>query len=279
MTVESTEGVVEDVVVQTPEQAAQAFAEGFEDDEQTPTPASPEKTETEQPAAEPEPKEAKEPEPPKLAQITEAQFNELMAKANQFDESRRQIDTLSGHIGGLKQVIEGIKQQRKTLAPGQLKRLGAEFPELAQALQEDLSDFAAVPAAIDPEEVGRRVKAEIEPLKQEVQIEILSLRHSDWQEVTSSTEFQQWKATLPQDTRTALDNSWDARFIAGKLTEFKAAKAAKDEAARKAAEASKRQQTDTRQKRLEAAVQPRGTGGSASNTKAVDDFSAGWDSA
>ena len=258
------EGVVEEVE-QTPAQIAAAFSAGFDDDEQTPPPVVEEKPE----AKEPEVKEPVEPEP-KLAQITEAQLADLMAKAGQVDESRRQIDTLSGHIGNMKQVVEGLKQQRKQLSPGQLKRVAADFPELAQALQDDISELAGSP--VDADEISRRVTIAFET-------KLLRAYHPDWKAVANSPEFHTWKAGLPTESRAELENSNDAEYLADRISEFKTMKAKADADAKAEAEAKANRQpaTTTRQKRLEAAVPAKGTGAHATSKAPKSDFQAGWD--
>lgn len=283
MTTEATEGVEVEQQVQTPEEAAQAFAAGFGDDEdaQTPTPAAKSETppaeKTEEPAGQPA---TEPPAPPKYAQITEDQFNDLMAKVGQIDEGKRQIDTLSGHLGGMKQVVEGLKQQRKSLSAGQLKRVAAEFPELAEALQSDLSELGG--ASVDPVEIDKRVETVVESRVAakaiEFETKLLRFYHRDWSQVVVSNDFLAWKAQLPEAERTKLDTSNDGEYIADKLTEFKAAKAAQD---KKAAEAAaKAQSSNKRQQQLEAAVSPRGSGGHTPSKSGVpSDFQAGWDSA
>lgn len=279
MTVETTEGVEVEQQVQTPEQAAQAFAAGFEDDEDKQT--TPPAAEATPPAAKEEPQPAQETPPaPKYAQITEDQFNDLMAKVGQIDEGKRQIDTLSGHLGGMKQVVESLKQQRKSLSAGQLKRVAAEFPELAEALQSDLSELGG--ASVDPMEIDKRVESVVESRVAakaiEFETKLLRFYHRDWDKVVVSQDFLTWKGQLPEAERTKLDNSNDGEYIADKLTEFKAAKAAKDKAAAEAAERAK--SSDKRQQRLEAAVPPRGSGGHTPSKSGVpSDFQAGWDSA
>jgi len=272
MTVETDE------VEQTNEQAAQSFAAGFDSDEQTTTPATPEvKTEPAEPVATEEKTEA---EPPKYAQITEAQLNDLMAKANQFDDSKRKIDTLSGHIGGLKQTLEGLKAQQVKIGPGQLKRLSAEFPELAEMLAEDLGALSGSP--VDPQDIDKRVQEKVEAALQKdvaAEIEILSEYHSDWKEINGSAEFAEWKNTLSPARKAKLEASVDGEYIASRMTEFKAAKEAKDKAAADAAKAAEAAKTsNNRQKRLEAAVTPRGTGGQTSSRNEQSDFMAGWNS-
>ena len=272
MTVETEEEV------QTNEQAAQSFAAGFDSDEEQTTPpvTQEDKTEPQEAVA----TEKTEVEPPKYAQITEAQFTDLMVKANQFDDSKRKIDTLSGHIGGLKQTIEGLKQQQVKIGPGQLKRLSAEFPELAEMLAEDLGGLTG--STVDPQEIDKRVDEKVEAALQKnvaTEIEILSEFHSDWKEVNQSAEFAEWKQTLSPARKAKLESSVDGEYIASRMTEFKAVQAAKEKAAKDAAEAANRQNSNTRQKRLEAAVPPRGTGGQTTSRNDVSDFEAGWNSA
>ena len=276
MTTEAIDEVVEQA--QSAEDGAKAFSASFEDDEQTTTPASAQTAE-----AKAEPKA--EPEAPKFAQVTEAQLTDLLAKAALVDESRRQIDTLNGNLGGMKQVVEGLRKERKTLTPGQLKRVTAEYPELAEALQADLADLSGGP---DAEEFGKRVSAEFEtrmaPAVVAFETKLLRFYHRDWQQVVAAKDFKDWKASLPEGDRVALDNSNDGEFIADKLTEFKDARAkrakeAADATAKTTAEALKNKSSDSRQRRLEAAVPPKGTGGNTTPTKATSDFQAGWDSA
>lgn len=273
MTVETEGEVVEQV--QTSEQAAKAFAAGFDDDEdkQTTTPAA----EVAKPAGE---EKQPEHELPRMAQITEAQFNDLMTKVSQIDDGKRQIDALNGHLGGMKQVVEGLKQQRKSLTPGQLKRVSAEYPELAEALQSDLSELSG--ATVDPVEIDKRVETAVEARVGAVSVafetKLLRFYHRDWEQVANSPDFIAWKGALPAEELAKLNDSNDGEYIADKLTEFKAAKATKDKAATEAA--AKAQTSNSRQKRLEAAVQPRGTGGHSAGSAGVpSDFQAGWDSA
>ena len=102
--------------------------------------------------------------------------------------------------------------------------------------------------------------------------------HSDWKEINKSAEFAEWKNTLSPARKAKLEASVDGEYIASRMTEFKAAQAAKDKAAKEAAEATSKQSSNTRQKRLEAAVPPRGTGGQTTSRNEQSDFMAGWNS-
>ena len=78
----------------------------------------------------------------------------------------------------------------------------------------------------------------------------------------SSVDFNGWLATLPPQEQSEFKSSWDADFIAEKLTAFKGWKAA-DTAEKLAADEKNKQ----KKQRLEAALQVRGTqrGGSGYN--------------
>lgn len=261
------------------------FDAGFDGKEQTTTPVA---TESGEALAEdaPAPTAQAEPEPaPKLAQITEDQFKALMAKADEVDQirsdSKRQIDTLAGHLGGMKQLVEGLKQQRATLTPGQLKRVSAEFPDLGKLLEEDLGELAGTQShAVDPAEIDRRAQAIVaqELAKAEVkgEIKFLARQHKDWVDVVKGQEFIDWSRTLSPDDQTKLMGN-DGEFIADRITDFKADKAAKAKAAQEAADKAKSQKPSTnRQQRLEAAVPPKGAGGHAPAPAEEDEFEVGF---
>ena len=258
------------------------FDSGFDgNNEQTTTPAASEDMDKPAPEAAP-PAASAEPEPaPKLAQITEDQFKALMDKAAEVDQikadSKRQIDTLAGHLGGMKQLVEGLKQ-RGQMTPGQLKRVTAEFPEIGKLLEEDLSELAGTPAqAVDPEEIDRRAQAIVAKAVTESEVKAetkwIGRQHKDWVEVVRSQEFINWSQTLsPEQQQQLMGN--DGEFIADRITDFKAVKAAKDKADQEAA--AKASASTNRKQRLEAAVPPKGTGGHAPAPPEDDEFEAGF---
>jgi hypothetical protein len=256
------------------------FDAGFEGSEQTTTPAAP---------VEPAPAAADasttaEPAPaPKLAQITEDQLAALMRKAEEVDqirsESKRQIDTLAGHLGGMKQVVEGLKQRGVSAA--QLKRFGAEYPEMAAMLAADLAEVGGGGQAVDPAEIARIAKAEVAQevaqLRVQVEVDKISDKHEDWVAVVNNPGFQKWSQTLTPADQQRLAGT-DGKFIAGKITEWKAGRdayLAKIEADKKAA-AAKTSKSNNRARQLEAAVPAKGVGGHAPAPAAEDDFEAGF---
>jgi len=264
------------------------FDAGFDGNEQTTTPAPAVDT---APVAQDAAPAAEVAPAPKLAQITEEQFNALMEKANQVDQikadAKRSIDTLAGHLGGMKQVVEGLKQ-RGPMNAGQLKRFSAEFPEMAKLLQEDLADVGGQGApnapsgqAIDPAEIERRVaaiaEARVAQLEVKQEVKAIARAHPDWVEVVNKPAFVNWSRTLTPADQQRLGGT-DGDFIAARISDFKAIEAAHlaNQAAAQKAAAAKAATSNNRSRRLEAAVPAKGVGGHAPAPSGDDDFDAGF---
>ena len=253
MTLEDTQTPEEEVIVATEtEQAAApsdddaAFEQGFSGVE-APAPAA-------EPEPEPEPAPEPEPQPEPEFQLTPAQAKELYERSQKFEQ---QVSKAFGTIGALKQQIDQLKAQPSQvgfkLTADKLKRLHAEFPEMAAMLSEDLNEaMAASPAApsaeptIPREDQERLINERLEQLSREKEQKILTIAHRDWPVVVQSPEFNAWKEKLPAEEREQLDNSWDAVFVADKISEFKDWKN------------KTVQTTAAKRTRLEAAITPRG---------------------
>ena len=266
MNVENTENTD----VDTPQDDGnEDFDSGFTNAEATTPPPQAQ----DNPAEEAEVTATPEPEPPKLAQVTEEQFQQLLSKASEIDQikadSKRQIDTLAGHLGGMKQLVDRLQTQRQQLTPGKLTRLAAEFPELGKLLEEDLGEALGAGQGIDPGEIDKRaqaiVSAELPKLVVQMETKLLRLQHRDWVDVVRSPEFKAWELTLPPAEQAELKSSNDGEFIADKITQFKGTKTSKAPAP-----------GASRQRRLEAAVTPRGTGGHATASTDEDEFNSGF---
>lgn len=257
MTLEETQVPEAEVTVATEtEQAAApssddddaAFEQGFNDVE-VPAPEP-------EPEPEPEPPAAPEPPPEPEFQLTSAQAKELYEKSQRFEQ---QVSKAFGTIGALKQQIDQLKaapqpsQAAIKLTADKLKRLHAEFPEMAAMLSEDLNEALAVAPTADvpPPPVGvpdleQKFNERLEQMSREKEQKLLTIAHKDWTNVVSSPEFNAWKEKLPTADREQLDSSWDAVFIADKISEFKDWKN------------KTVQTTQAKRTRLEAAITPRG---------------------
>lgn len=275
MTTEAAEQVLE-VSDEAQEEAAfnAVFADGGNEQpdpepEQTAEATSPEVTDTateEQPPAQDE-------SPVLLAGLTEDQVKDLLLKAGKYDELGSQVQKIFGRLGAFNDTLNTLKQRSSSgvqLTPEKFKRLGQQFPELAEMLSADLSEAIGTGAgsAFDPKQVDDLVTSRLTAKEQEIQRQMesrwLKKQHRDWEGVVSSTDFNLWKDNvLPQEDRQQLENSWDADYIADKLTAFKEWKAA---------QAKPQNQTqENRQKRLESAVLPRGK---TSTTTPIDEEEA-----
>ena len=196
---------------------------------------------------EPEPKPEPEPEPI----LTPEQARELLETVAALKQRDAKV---FGTIGSLKQQLDAIKSQPTPqavkLTADKLKRLSAEFPEMAQMLSEDLSE-ALQGGTIDPGQVSelveQTVSSRLEQTSRSYEAKFLSIMHPDWKQVVASPEFEAWKQTLDEEERDQLLNSWDAQFIAEKISAHKDWKN------------KTVQNKQTNQRRLESAITPKGS--------------------
>lgn len=192
-----------------------------------------------------------EPETPRIAGYTEDELRELLEDAKEVRKLREREAKVFGTLGSLKQAVDQLRQQAPA-APaavaitGQLKRLSAEYPEMAEMLTEDLKEALGSGAAqVDTTSVERVVIDRMEQDRREQKQEMLSLVHPDWREIAASNDFEQWKVGLPPDELHIVETSWDTASVSRVLTKFKQWRE------------SATQSKQTRQARLEAAVAPK----------------------
>lgn len=214
--------------------------------------------------------EPETPPEPRIAGYTEEELRTKLELVAEVAEKFKQRDEkIFGTIGGLKQQFEELRS-RAPSQPGvnitrdSLKRLGAEFPELADMLAEDLSQVSVSGPVTNTG--ADEFKTALAEASKAYETKLLTVMHKDWRSVVASPEFSEWKNTLPEDERNELESSWDALFIGEKVAAFKATRVADEEAKRKKAQ------------RLEAAITPRGTTGATSQSD-NDAFVAGFKSA
>ena len=251
------------------------FNAGFDE---APTQAAPEPT--------PEPEVIPEPEPqPEFAQITRNEYEALRAQAAQVDNLKRGIDTSFGKIGGIERVLRELQERTPRgvsveITDDIVEDMRTEYPDLAgstlnafKKFAEKLTGLGSQAPTIDANVINTMVDQRFNPVlekvdervSQAVEKRMLARTHKDWQQVVASQEFKGWAGKQPAEFTTELYNSWDADFIGEAISKFKES--------RKRSEA----QIQSRQKRIEAAVTPRSTGGHApvSNSE-LDEFNAGF---
>lgn len=214
---------------------------------------------------------APEPEPPKLiAGYTEEQIKELVSTV---DAMKQRESKIFGSMGALRQTIDSLKSQPQASAPSvnwsadKLKRMSAEFPELAAILAEDLNGMSVSSGNPNIEQlIDTRVKSSLDKSSQAYEAKLLTVQHRDWRQVVASDDFVGWKESLAPEEKAELDNSWDAEFIGGKLSQFKDWKAKTS------------QSKQTNQRRLEAAITPKGGASGKPASTDADAFLSGFKS-
>ena len=215
--------------------AEAAFAAGFSNEEPV-----------KEPPAEPA---------PQTVVLTAEELADLKAKAAEIDKLKEREQRIYGTLGSLKQSIDQLRNQPRPSATAvqvtkaNLSKLSEMFPEMADALAQDLNGVLHT-GSVDPAQfeqaVENRLNERLQQTQQMFETKVLSVVHPDWRQIVPSEDFQRWKQNLPEEVRTELDNSWDAEFIGSKLSEFKDWKG----------KATQGQQA--KQRRLEAAITPRG---------------------
>ncbi len=218
-------------------------------------------------------------EQPKYAQITEAQWNELVAKAARVDDieatTKKGLDTAFGKIGGFSQQMTEIKASIPagigSVSAEDLKSLEDVLPEIMPGLVEGIN--AALKKGgkpMDTAEIETRFQERLAQsqaaIEHKFEIRLVDMAHPDWREQVNLPEFETWKASKPADYQEKL-LGWDGPFVASALTEFKAVVAKA-----KAAEVAKSK--STRREIIDGAVAPRGTGGHEAKPE-EDHFMAG----
>lgn len=222
-----------------------------------------------------------------------AKVDELeMALTRQAQELRRaygKIGELNSHLRQLMKAPtkRGIKQAELKFA-----RLEEEYPELAQALKEDLAQvLGAAQEEVEQKEEPQEVKAEKSgdgmsqsqyppqipeevlqqrefQLRVEYEKKLLASRHPDWEQIAQTPDFRIWLASQPPEIQQVAMTSYSADELSAVFDLYKQARQVLEAKARQGA---------TKQKRLETAVPV-----SSSSTAAppvsdeLDDFLAGF---
>lgn len=283
---------------QTDKEVADAFAAGFTDTPQQ-TEAKPEPVATEQQeSAEPSTQAVEEPQPeekaetqPETVTITAEQWKSVQDKLAEIDSfkerSTRLVDQSFGKIGELNRTLQQLqpmvnKAGGVKLSAASLKRLGTEFPEMAQMLAEDLSEaLGAAPQEEKP--VEQKPEVEAAPAVPTVEIKhLLSIdkAHPDWRDTIRSEDFNKWGNSLPAGMFESIVTSNDYETVITALDAFKVYQqkqlAAKPRGTEVPAESPVPPKKQNVTKRLEAAITPRGTASTPSSLTDGDLFRQGF---
>lgn len=278
-------------------EADAAFAEGY-DDKPTETPAA---VKPEAAAKEDLKPEAVKAEPAKEVPAAEPTLQDLLARLDKFEQGHGKIqqthDKLAGHIGRLERSYREIESKMATGQaaaktvddaptqaaikaasddPQEWSTLKAQYPEWAAATEKMV---AARAPSFDVNAFEAKVNAAIDGKTAEMQSRIidssLNAVFPGWRTEVASPAFAAWMATQADDVK-ALSASADIGDAARMLKLYESSKAAPAPAASHADQQAAPKEPSPREKRLAAAVNPKGTGGHAPGRTELDEFEAGY---
>lgn len=283
----------EPTVVYTPEEQA-AFAAGFEG--KTTDPADVVKT-GDEPEVTTEPVKEEPVLEPKVVQLTEDKYQELLAQAGTISDVKVALEQLKGKtfgtIGGLERTITELKSaisSGKTveLAAEDLAELREVYPEMTVELEKGLARILGKvkggSAPLDAAALGPMVKPFIETavqtakeeVRRESALERLADRHPTWTEIVglegSTTPFRTWlKEKKTPEQQAAIMDTWNPKAAGDVIDEFL-------EHQKKTNTPPKRKtEADERRERMAQGVQPKGSAPPVPKTPTVQDaFNEGF---
>jgi hypothetical protein len=266
------EGV--DTVAREPMKDANSVPEGDDDIPGVPTAAKPKPTAAPTAAAAPE----------KIGDWTVAEVRERFAA---MDAVVKGHATVAGTVGNLKQRLDGEARQLTAADfPGVVEEFGEQY---ATALANDFNKVRGLGVATQgPSKdelealISTRASEQATLLEQKLEKKAVLRAHKDADDHfttyapdgsvkagAKAEAFHAWVGALPQDRQSLIANSWDSDVMIQALADFKTHEKAQSAPAGGAAA--------SRQKRLERAATPQGSGAGA--PVAEDDLAAGYDSA
>jgi hypothetical protein len=172
-----------------------------------------------------------------------------------FPSVKQGLDSIAGRLGGMNRVIQELQHARQTqpqgspavaraerIAADQLKKLSADYPELASALADDLTEILSAPQSqaatqkIDVEAINRNAE---HAAVSRVEKRMLDRAHPNWEadialkdelgrplrdqsgRYIPSQTFVEWLQSKPENFRQAFIGAVDSDFLSSGLTDFK----------------------------------------------------------
>ncbi len=220
------------------------------------------------------PAEEPEPQPFVRAEISDAQFQELLKKATEVDEIKAALEQrmsgVHGKVGRIEQVLHDLKAgsgKKFQMAKEDLAELFEEFPMFGEKALVGLNRaFERLSiqggGGLSKDEAAALYEAHAEEREAKKEVKRLAKLAPDWVQVLGPiptaeqptlSPFRQWLTTQPVEYQTTINASVDAEEIAESIKTFKDTTAQKPPANKKP--------VTEQERRLRAAVQPRGSGG------------------
>lgn len=219
-----------------------------------------------------------EPKPEPEPDLTPAQIRDAIARINDLAKLAPEVERLKGQesklfgtLGDLKSRVEKAAQpgQPVKLTAEKFERLSKEYPELAEAIAEDLSKVQMPTGqSFTPDEVERVVQERATAIERKFEMKLLTQQHPDWRDQVKSDDFRDYLLTQrTEQDREEFGNSWESETVGKYFSDFKTWKAKATQDATK------------RETRVTRAITPRGVAAPAAPTVSDDAaFEAGFKS-
>lgn len=177
--------------------------------------------------------ETPEPEPAPEPQYTPEQikeaFEKLSALETEIASRKARDDKVNGALGFLTNAVRELKaqpgRQPVKLNADSFKKLNEAYPELAEALSEDLGEVIGAGASVDEEAIATKAAERATEAVKKAELDRLSDDHPDWRDVVRSDGFAKFRAAWSPELQEKFDNSWNAAFVGKRIAEFKEAQA------------------------------------------------------
>lgn len=210
-----------------------------------------------------------------LAGLSDTQMKDLLSRVPEIERNvQSQLQKITGKMGEFNRTIQELRQMQasgrpadqsaaRQIASDMLTRTRSVFPEMADAIAEDLNKIFAAPVqqkddatkqpqGLTQEQVAQFTQARISEatgqMQRQYELKLLTLQHPDWQKVASTPDFRLWADTLPAEDKDKLFGSEDAVYVSEKLGAYKAFRKQQTDKSATRTEQSRR--------RLEQAVTP-----------------------
>lgn len=250
-----------------------------------------------EPAAVPEPAKEPEAKPAEQKEEKSGAIDPVKALFEKVEKLEARTRNAEGHIGGLnhqqklmqetlqaaskaatKQVDDAPTQAQVKEAmtdPQEWAALKTSYPEWAKATEQIIDAKVKAQPGFDPAAVDKivaeRVAAETADVRKEmIDSHLDGIVDGDWNAEVKSEKFAKWFEGQSEAIK-ALGGSKKMTDAAKMLRLYEASKKAPP-----APDPAKEKEVSARQKRFEAAVNPRGAGGHAVTSSDLDDFEAGY---
>jgi hypothetical protein len=284
----------DDIPLDGGKEAEAAFGSGFpEPSVEKPAAKAADKPAKDKPEPAATPRVEATPEPPKYAQVTEAELADFKAAAAKAATHEAQLAKAWGTIGNMQKMLNEQRAAATPAAAAAIARkfeipkeafaaMERDFPELAQQVRAGMeAALAGLPGPGGDAHDPAKLESTLAARETKRELAILAARHPDWREIVGTvdastgqpppdTPFRKWLATKDQAYQDQVNSSELADVIGLSIRRFQRETTAPAKSATAARDAE-------RAARIRDAVQPKGdNAGTAPRNTAEENFASGY---